>query len=213
MPQYTEHVSRFYSLALGRSKNFNARTDGLIAAADTTPDVSLYSLLYNSSTNTISYFDNGVEGQIVKVINLPDEKLLFSGLQMKVASSAGLYQGDNITFINHNSAWYETNRSNASNPRVAVAAEADATPSVKNASLLIVPNSAALTITNFDDGYAGQVLTVIADSASITISNGTIINGRSDQAYVLTASDSTAYVFSGSKWFNIGIASFFQTTT
>ncbi len=206
MAQGSPNPSRFHSLALGRFNNFQARTDGLITDADTTPSVGLYSLLYSGSTNTLSYFDDGSEGQIVKVINLVSEQMLFSGAQMKVANSAGLWgAGDNISFINHNSSWYETSRGVASNPEVVTASAGDATPSVRGAELLIFNSGGAITVTDFDDGYAGQVLTVVNYGSAVTISNGTIINGRSDQSYVITTSDSTSYVYTGSVWFNIGI--------
>ena len=67
MARSMPNPSRFYSLALGKLDNFKARTDGLIAQADTTPDVLMYSLLYanNSANVSITDFDNGSEGQIV----------------------------------------------------------------------------------------------------------------------------------------------------
>ena len=167
-------MSRFYSIALGREKNFSARTDGLITNADTTPDVSIYSLLYSGSTNTISYFDGGKEVQVVTVFNLVDEQMLFSGTQMKVADSAGLWgTGDNITFINHNSSWYELSRSAASNPVVGtIASTGDATPSVKGLKVLVSTTGGNDTITDFDDAHEGQEFTLVnAGAGTLTLTN------------------------------------------
>ena len=78
-------VSRFYSLALGKFKNFSARTDGLIAQGDTTPDVALNSLLYanNSSNVVITDFDNGEEGQVLCLINVGSNLSFLKGTEFK----------------------------------------------------------------------------------------------------------------------------------
>ena len=109
----TEHVSRFYSLALGKSMNFNARTDGLISPGDTTPDVTLYSLLWanTNSPMTITYFDNGVEGQLVAVGNLGSANIAFNGSGIYWIKSAPIATNEFATFIMHNSVWYELFRS------------------------------------------------------------------------------------------------------
>lgn len=200
----TEHVSRFYSLALGREKNFNARTDGLIAAADTTPDVSLYSLLYNSSTNTISYFHNAVEGQIIHVINLVDEQLLFSGAQMKVSDSAGLWNAtDNITFISHNSSFYEISRSASGGSRVVTAAAGDNTPSVKGAEVLVLNSAGLYQISDLDDAHEGQKLTILNIGVAASLLNNTarILIGASGGALIIATSCAYDLVHSGGLWF------------
>ena len=86
-----KNVSRFYSLALGKYRNFNARTDGLIGESSTTPDVSQHSLLYanNSSTVVITNLTNGCEGQIVQLINL-NSSLSFSGTNFYLTDSSNL---------------------------------------------------------------------------------------------------------------------------
>ena len=200
--------TRFHSLALGKENNFNARTDGLISVADTTPSVDLWSLLYADTAGAlaITYFDDSTEGQIVHLVNLGAGDVSFLGAQLKVADSSNLKQNSTITFINHNSAFYELGRSQNNGTTVVTVSTSDVTPSVKNATLVKFTTQSALTVTNFDDGTPGQVITVVSASAAITITNGgVIINGRSDQAYVLTASDSTSYVYDGSNWYNIGI--------
>ena len=97
--------SRFYSLALGKYNNFQARTDGLIAEADTTPDVSMYSLLYanNSAGVAITDFDNGAEGQIIYVVNVGSDLSFTRSSTMLVTNSSNLVKNDNISFIKHSS--------------------------------------------------------------------------------------------------------------
>lgn len=204
----TRNKTRFHSLALGKENNFQARTDGLISAGDTTPSVDLWSLLYANTGGdlAITYFDDSTEGQIVHLVNLGAGGVSFIGAQLVVADSADLAQNSTITFINHNSAFYELGRSQNNGTTVKTITTSDTTPSVKGATLIKFTTDSALTVTSFDDGYPGQIITVMSVSAAITITNGgVIINGRSDSAYVLTGSDATSYVFDGSVWYNLGI--------
>lgn len=199
-------ITRYHSLALGKYKNFQARTDGLIGVGDTTPSVALYSLLYADTAGAlaITYFDDAEEGQLVGVLNLGTGDVTVSGAQIVAADSSALATNDIAFFVNHNSAFYELYRSHA-NSAVATAGAGDASPSVKNVKTLIFNSAGAITVTNFDDATDGQFLTVVNLGTAVTISNGTIINGRSDQAYVLTTQDATSYVYDGSNWYNVGI--------
>ncbi len=201
----TSNKTRFHSLALGKELNFTARTDGLIGAADTTPSVDIYSLLYNSSTNTISYFDDGTEGQLVHVINNADEQCLFSGTQMKVANSAGLWNaGDNITFINHNSSWYEISRSVVGQEVATIAALGDATPSVKGASIVIANSSGADTITDFDDAHEGQQITLLnvgAGTVTLTDDVTKLVVGASGGDLAVEASATAKLVSYNGVWY------------
>ena len=206
MARNRPNPSRFFGLALGRYDNFNARTDGLIAAADTTPDVSLYSLLYNSSANTITTFDNPSEGQIVSVINLVAEPLAFSGDQILVADSGKLYQNANITFICHNTAWYEISRSQPAAGGKAISyitALGDATPSVAGGVKYVIATSTGTdTITDFDDGYEGQEITLINLNSAVTIDDaaGKILVGGSGQALVLNVNEAATMINTSSHW-------------
>lgn len=55
------------------------------------------------------------------------------------------------------------------------ATDQDATPSVANVEVLITANTVATTITDFDDPYDGQRLTVVIDDANTTIQHGSTI--------------------------------------
>ena len=203
----TEHVSRFYSLALGKEKNFYARTDGLIVAGDTTPDVSLHSLLYADTGGNlnITYFDNGVEGQIIHLINLGAGEVQFSGAQMLVTDSSDLYANDNITFLFHNSSWYELGREHSAAIDIRTVAAGDATPTVQNTKTLIFNSAGALAVTDFDDGYEGQILRIlnigagdvtlqrgaeliVADSSNLGTNDSVILTQRNAAWYELSKS-------------------------
>ena len=201
MARDAPNPTRFHTFSLGKFQNFSARTDGLIGTADVTPTVGLYSLLYSNSANTIEYFDDGAEGQLVKVVNLVDEPLNFSGDQMLVATSSNLWQNDTITFINHNSSWHEESRSNNSNLDLVVAAEVDLTPSVKNVRTLVIANSAISVITDFDDGYEGQLLTVMCHGSAFKINTSSnFINVGTAGPYSVLSNDAIDLVRYKERW-------------
>ena len=195
-------VTRFYSLALGKFKNFSAKTDGLIVDGDTTPDVSLNSLLYANSTNTISYFDNGEEGQVVHVINLASEFVTVQGAQIKTSDSASLYKDDSVTFINHNSAWYEIARDRKD--RIVSVAQNDSAPSVKGVSVLVLTSTAPIVIKNLSDGYTGQQVLILKTNSCPNILEhgvGQFFVSGSAQSLSMVTSDTTIVTNYGGTWF------------
>ena len=77
--------------------------------------------------------------------------------------------------------------------------ESDATPSVLTGNLWKT-FAGALTITGFDDGIAGQIITVISTAAVIFDVTGTnLVGGTVD---ITTASgDVTQWVYDGTNWY------------
>ena len=200
-------VSRFYSLALGKFKNFTARTDGLISEGDTTPDVALNSLLYsnNSSTIIVTDFDNGEEGQIIHLINLGSALTLARGTELLTTDSSNLNINDSVTFVQHNTSWYELSRSKtgALNIRYAPELPATSAPDVTNARVLVINNSGATTLTNLSGGYVGQVLTVVCVKSNVTLShNALLLNADTGGVgFILTVSGAVSLInITGSKW-------------
>ena len=200
-------VSRFYSLALGKFRNFQAKTDGLIAEGDTTPDVALNSLLYanNSSTYVISDFDNGEEGQIIHLINLGSGLSFLKGAEFLVSDSSNLNKNDSITFVQHNTTWYELARDHAATLDIRYSAELGAdnqAPDITNAKVLVINNSGATILAGLSGGYIGQVLTIVCIKSSVTLShNACILNqGTGGIGYVLVTSGAVSVVNVGSKW-------------
>lgn len=109
--------TRFYGIALGKEKNFQMETDGLIASADSSPSVSTKSLFYtdNAAATTITDFDDGSEGQIIKVISC-DSATIITTLQngtliLKGGADYGMTVNDSITLLKSRSNWFEVARS------------------------------------------------------------------------------------------------------
>ena len=201
-------VSRFYSLALGRFKNFSAKTDGLIAQGDTTPDVALNSLLYanNSSVVVITDFDNGEEGQLIHLINLGSNLSLQKGAELLVSNSANLAKNDNITLVNHNSVWYEISRTASANLDVIYASQLGAdnqAPDITNAKVLVINNSGATVLAGLSGGYVGQILTIVNVKSNVTISHNALLlnEATGGVGFILQVSGAvTLKNINGSKW-------------
>ena len=204
-----KNVSRFYSLALGKYKNFQARTDGLIGEGSATPDVSQYSLLYanNSSTTVITNLTNGCEGQLVQLINL-GSSLSFSGANFLLTDSSDLTKNDNITFINHNNVWYETGRSHSAALDVKYAIELSADNAsivggVANAKVLVINNSGATVLAGLSGGYVGQILTIVNILSNVTLSHNALLLNQATAGvgFVLSVSGAVTLVhLKGGKW-------------
>lgn len=113
-----------YGFALGRLNNFFAKTDGLFAESDATPDVTNGSLFFsnNTSNTTITNFDltsvSGAasiaglfEGKVITVMFLDGSTRLANAAPLYLAGSNGLQGAGNIiSLLYHNSGWYETSR-------------------------------------------------------------------------------------------------------
>ena len=200
--------SRFYSLAIGKLNNFKARTDGLIAEADTTPDVSLYSLLYanNSSNVAITDFDNGSEGQIIYVINVGSDLSFAKSSTMLVTDSSNLTKNDSIAFINHNSSWYELSRSASGNSTIKYAAQLaadNAYVDVTGAKVLVINNSGATVLAGLSGGYVGQVLTVVNTLSAVTLSHNALLLNEASAGvgFVIQTSAAVDLIhLKGGKW-------------
>jgi len=200
--------SRFYSLALGKLNNFHARTDGLIAEADTTPDVSMYSLLYanNSSNISITDFDNGSEGQILYIINVGSDLSFTRSTTMLVSDSSNLTKNDSISFINHNSAWYELSRSAAGNSTIKYAAQLasdNAYVDVTGAKVLVINNSGTTILAGLSGGYVGQVLTVVNTLSAVTLSHNALLLNEASAGvgFVIVTSAAVDLIhLKGGKW-------------
>ncbi len=202
-----KNVSRFYSLALGKYRNFQTRTDGLIGEGNATPDVSQYSLLYanNSSTVVVTNLTNGCEGQIVQLINL-GSSLSFNGSNFLLSDSSNLAKNDNISFINHNNVWYETGRSHSAALDVKYASELGAdnqAPDITNSRVLVIHNSGATVLAGLSGGYVGQVLTIVNTLSAVTLShNALLLNAdTAGVGFIVTVSGAVTLVnINGSKW-------------
>jgi hypothetical protein len=216
----TEHITRFYSLALGKYNNFSATTDGLIADGDLTPDVSLNSLLYTTraTTSTISDFDNGGEGQLVMVQNRGTACVYFNS-SCVAANSGCIGPGQTITFKKNINKWYEVAKTGAVAEPFLIGAEvladSNATLSVgaggSAASLIIDMNTKVLVLTrtarcvfkSFSGGYEGQVIRIIkvlSCHAELGIGTGNLACATTASNIVMTASTNLVAMKYANQW-------------
>ena len=80
--------------------------------------------------------------------------------------------------------------------------DADTTPSVENGWIFKTNNSAAKNITDFDDGVAGQIITIIgADSGKTTIKhNANYINLEGGTDFTPADNDVIQLIYDGTDW-------------
>ena len=84
--------------------------------------------------------------------------------------------------------------------------DGDGTPSVLGGHVFKTANSAGKSITNFDQGNEGQVITVIVDDTNTTFTHGgsglLFLNGAAN--FVATSKGTLTLVFDGTSWHEIG---------
>ena len=76
----------------------------------------------------------------------------------------------------------------------------DATPSVKYSTLFKTANAGATSITTFDDGGSGQLITVIVNDANTTFVNGATLATRSGSNIVAANGLTYSFVKDGTVW-------------
>lgn len=80
-------------------------------------------------------------------------------------------------------------------------ASGDTTPSVASSNLFKTANSAATTITAFDDGITGQRITILFTDANTTVTDGGSVKLQGAANFLSTADDTMTLVFDGTSWF------------
>jgi hypothetical protein len=200
--------TRFHGIALGKEKNFQAETDGLIASADSSPSVSTKSLFWtnNATATTITDFDDGGEGQIIEVIALDAVTTLSNGTILLSGGQAyKMGANDSITLIKSRSNWFEIARSaNATGAYSYVSTgSAGNTLAIDIANInyitLNASGGAPIVLCRLVSGKVGQVVNIVnLNSASIITTSGgaacMLITGASSGNYVMTGSDATAFL-------------------
>ena len=219
-----------YGRALGRMNNFYARTDGLAAVGDTTPDVTDIGLLYtnNTSNTSISYFDvrspqgnntqrGWFEGKELRVIFLDDSTTLVRSNQMLIdGGNATFGQNAVLDLIFHNSAWIEVARSENQNLITATSA------SLGVAGIVNVAGNKTIVLTTFTGSSAilrralkgdnGDILTVIGagGSNSLIIFNSATAadcfvctTSASSTQYQLAPNEAISFIKNDTSWLEI----------
>jgi len=199
--------SRFYSLALGREKNFEARSDGLIVESNTAPDVSLYSLLYaNNTTNNvgITKFTNDEEGQVIHLINLRSP-LYFVGSNFMMSGSGPLDINGSITFVKHANYYYEMARSDvgAADYGIVTSNNESAPTIYSNTKLLVLTGTKPIAIKGISGGYDGQQIGVAKTGSCPNYLNNqaAIWYGGTADSLVMHASAYACLVRRNSQWY------------
>lgn len=188
--------TRLYGLALGKEGNFQATTDGLITAGDTTPSVYTKSLFYSNNTTatTITDFDDGKEGQIITLIMLDGSTTVANSTTIYLAGTGDFGQspGGTLTLIKRGASWYELAR------KTSTTAFTQAISSAQGSSQ---------TIQN-----AAQIVRLLGTSGGVTICINNLSGGTIGQEiYLLSASDGkTAQILTGN---NIYISTGRKTLT
>jgi hypothetical protein len=203
-----------YGLAYGKQGNWYStwqnKTHGLLAQANTAPDVTTGYLFYtaNTTATTITDFklsapgspDTGgniaplFEGKTIKVW-FTDSLTTISGARIFLSSSDSTpYQNSVIDFMYHNSSWYEIDRTNARPTTVTVAAAGSTSVNVNNAEKIVILSGTAtpVVLTSISGGYVGQSIIVMGASGGCALwvnSNGNIVlPGTSQFAIASSAS-------------------------
>ena len=185
---------------------FGEGTNGLMV--ENTSNATGAYILANGPSATETYGNLFLGGQIDRLrIDTMAERNLFVNVRLNVQGGAGSGVVDNspsTTFINSPRSGFANY---AGNQRFAVEWEApvtlgvnDATPSVKGLKVVLTANTLATSITNFDDGRSGQMITIIAGDANTTIVHGATINNRGGVNLLLVADKTYTYVLNGSVW-------------
>lgn len=119
--------------------------------------------------------------------------------QWGVENGAGVGTTNILTVANNNLVNVRTGHLQMSERFGIYYTNGDTTPSVKNTGLMLIANSDPTTITNFDDAYDGQVITLYFSDSNTTInrSNAYLAGGAN---FVSTANDTLVLQKLGSVW-------------
>jgi hypothetical protein len=201
-------VTRFpYGLGLSIAKNFEAKSANVFGEADTTPSVADGSLFYtNNTTNTIiTHFDSGEEGQLITIVFIDNSTTVANSNRLYLQGSGALKGANNsITLINHNSAWHEISRSvNTSDVRSVAITGGASSINVDYCKVALLVPAATTVLSALSGGDVGQVVSVLHNSAGVTltcITGGNIILGATN-AFVMATNQLVEFVkLNGANW-------------
>lgn len=198
-----------YGFALGPYKNFQATSANCFTSGDATPDVALGSLFYtvNTSATAITDFDNGEEGQIIHIIMLDTMTTITNGAEVILTGNVQAAGNQVVSFINHNTAWYEIGRSvNVSKSVAYVSTGSGGNTAVVDVSgrsyvTLNASGGAPIKLERLVGGVVGQIVTIVnLNSAAIIVNSGgaatVLVMTSSAGNYVMTGSNATSFILS-----------------
>lgn len=103
--------------------------------------------------------------------------------------------------------WRPISFAGGSGGTVTALADADTTPSVANGTNFLTANTGATSITTFDDGYNGQVVTLTAGDANTTLVNGATLVLADGANFLPSTGDAITLQYNGTLWREISRAS------
>jgi hypothetical protein len=83
-------------------------------------------------------------------------------------------------------------------------ADGATTPDAKGKSLMLTANTAATTVTNLTNGYAGQVVTIRFNDSNTTVAHNSTIKLRGGANRIFTTGTTLTLISSSSVWYEIG---------
>lgn len=192
-----------------------AFTDG-----DATPSVSTdrHFKTANTSPTTITMFDDGTDGKLITVlIDDANTTIDFTSTNLKGNGGADWSpsSGDIMTGIYDGTNWYfdvttgtptfvTITLTGALIATVDAFVDADDTPSVSGGTNFLTANTGATTITQFDDGVNGQMISIIAGDDNTTIADNANIKHNAGSARLLGQYDIARFIHNGTLWVGAG---------
>lgn len=203
-----------FGQAIGPEGTYAANSAAtLITQGDTTPDVTTGCLFYtnNTSTTTISYFDvagndptSQHQGKVITVFFRDALTSVANSNQVFLSTgSGGLVPANTVvSFLYHNSAWYETSRSqnNQSVVQTIAVGGTNQTVAVNGAQLiLLAPSVTGTVITQFTGIPAGHVFRVAKVPLAVHAASTVALQGAANLwlagTTAIVMNNSAAYEF------------------
>lgn len=168
-------------------------------STDTTPSVYGANAFKTAGTTAITNFDDGLDGQVITILAESTITITHgaSTIILDNAANFAMVSGDTLTVSYDSTNWREVSRT-APHEAIITFDNADATPTVALSHVFKTQGTTA--ITNFLNGYNGQVITVFAES-SITITHGasTIILWN-ESNFAMLSGDTITLAYDSTNW-------------
>lgn len=164
-------------------------------------------ILVNSSLTTVTNFDDAT-GVLVLVVYFTTDNTVIEHNDARIHLAYGAdfkaKAGDILVLVHGIGIWREVSRKRVEEP-VEQFGPDDKTPSVKGADIWETIDSTAVTaITNFDDGYVGQKLTVIFTGPDVQINHSANIHLQGGSNFRGSIYDTISFVKTSTTWIETG---------
>ena len=194
-------------------KQFGVNTGGGVgtfSSSDTTPSVADGNLWKtHASTQTLTDFDDGVIGQTITVVSTAavtyDVSETTAGTGLKGGSTNIVTADNDVTVWTYDgSNWHlvqflDFTIDNSTGGAIRTFSESDGTPSV-TAGNLFQTHTTGVTVTDFDNGRAGQTITVVSKGAIVYDVTSSGLKGGSTNI-TTAAGDITTWTYDGTDWY------------